>query len=162
MKDPLHHRRFVCAIKLHWRNAGGPVSLTSFLKECRPTIAPLLARNIPWEWIGSRLLAVYEKPYDGVPDEPAPLGTRKKSLIELYSRTTRHQKTGHAQAALGATWQSISDAPGDSAGFKVKLEPSPPFSFVASAPRTGADPPAGRRARIRQSGKVRQSLEQSE
>lgn len=161
MEESSHHQRLVAALKKHWAEAGGPVSLTGFLKECRPTIAPLLAKNISWGWIGARVKAVFANPSGEVSDELAPLHRGKKSLIELYSRTTRSLEVEVEITGAAADCRE-SKANKDDAEAHAFHEKKNASDAVGSAPSAaGPDPPAGRRARIRRSGEIRQNLEPS-
>lgn len=56
MDDETHHQRLIAALKRRWQNVGGPVSLTAFLRECRPTIAELRVKGVGWDWLGPRRL----------------------------------------------------------------------------------------------------------
>ncbi|WP_116654623.1 hypothetical protein [Pelagibacterium sediminicola] len=148
MIDQNHHNTLVAALRNHWREAGGPISLTAYLLLCRPTIAPLLARGVPWSWIGARVLAVYESADAEVPADISPLTERKKkSIIELYSRATRRLRSSQEGSAAGTS---------HSAG--VNLEIADPRQ--AGRPQQGVDPPHQRRARIKQSLEITSRLGQ--
>lgn len=159
MTDLDHHRRFIEALKSRWDAVGGPVSLTSFLNECRPAIAPLLVRRVPWSWIAPRVVAVYLNSSANVPVDVAPLGVaEKKTLIQLYSRTTlRNQRLGldAARAITPEPAPAVSIAAPVHA--ETKIHPSKP-------PQMG-DPPddrRARRARIRQGADISKRLGQFE
>lgn len=159
MTDPNHHRRFIEALKFHWDTAGGPVSLTSFLNECRPAIAPLLVHRVSWSWIAPRVAAVYRNPSADVPADLAPLGKgEKKTLIQLYSRATLRNQRRELDIAR-----------------PIVPEPAPPVSIAAPVhaatkihppkPPQGGDPPddrRARRARIRQGADISKRLGQFE
>lgn len=150
----IHHDRLIQALKAHWQDAGGPLSLTAFLKTCRPSIAPLLARGVPWRWIGARVLAVHENPDAEISPDLEPLaGGKVRSLVVLYSRSTRRldrQDTAAFSAARAAPAAAASRKPLD---YAIRALPTP---------ESGADPPEDRRARIRQSAAITKKLEQLE
>lgn len=145
-----HHDQLVRALRAHWRDAGGPLSLTGFLRECRPSIAPLLARGVQWRWIGPRVLAVFENPDAEVPPDLEPLAEGKmRSLVELFSRSRRRIANEIAPAFSAAT-------------VAASHRPEVPHQGERALParESGADPPENRRARIRQSAAISQKLGQ--
>lgn len=161
MTDPDHHHAFIEALKASWRAAGGPLSLTGFLRECRPVIAPLLARGVSWSWIGARVLAVYIDPKADVPVDIAPLEARKKTLIQLYSRTTLRAK---ASEVVGRVHEP------DAQNVQVEsvLEGGTTTNQEGAVPPGSTDPSpdsqdrAARRARIRHGVDLRSTLGQIE
>jgi hypothetical protein len=157
MSDTNHHRRFVEALRSRWDAVGGPVSLTSFLDHCRPEIAPLLARRIPWSWIAPRVIAVYRNPGADVPPDLASLGSgEKKTLIQLYSRTTLRKRRPEPDAPRHVAPEPV--APEAAQGHAAtRVSPS--------RPPQGSDPPddrRARRARIRQGAEISKRLGQFE
>lgn len=182
MSGSSHHKGFVDALKAHWLDAGGPVSLTSFLWECRPTIAPLLEKGVSWNWLGPRVLAVFEEPDGSIEDGLTIADGRKKTLIELYSRSARRAraKTGAGRANPAdenfrqraensgnlkpLSGQAKTEKVASATCSQVSDVPAIPPESVGATPHgtfsAGADPPIGRRARIRQSSEVRLKLDQ--
>jgi hypothetical protein len=151
MTDPDHHHAFIEALKTSWRAAGGPLSLTGFLRECRPVIAPLLARGVSWAWIGARVLAVYIDPKADVPVDIAPLEARKKTLIQLYSRTTL--RADRTQAPTGRT-----DQAGTKPGNVAQLDHAAALPPRSTDPPPRADLSTNPRERMRQSASLRKNL----
>ena len=160
MNDPAHHRQFIEKLQKHWRDAGGPLSLTSFLRECRPTIAPLLRKNVSWHWLAPRIEAVFDKPMSEIEEDLPAIGPRKKTMIELYSRTTRREnqdppvEEANDDAPEMTDSGSEKDGPGGDALSNVQVDIPPVLSGATSIPN--------RRARIRQSGALRQNLEKKD
>jgi hypothetical protein len=158
MTEADQHYRFTQALKACWDGMGGPVSLTSFLNGCRPVIAPLLERRVPWSWIAPRVLAVFRNPGAQVPADVAALDAEKRTLIQLYSRTTLRLRQREMTLAPSAT---IESEPPVSAPVPITLANGTDMAL----PSNGVDPPddrRARRARIRQGADISNRLGQFE
>lgn len=96
-----HHKNLVHDLREHQRAAGGPVSLTQFLRLARRTLGPLRDNRVAWEWITARVLAVHQTmPGEDIPEDiPAARRRSARLISSLWARVIIVPDTEHIQAS---------------------------------------------------------------
>lgn len=85
-----HHENFVHDLREHQDAAGGPVTLTQFLRLARPAISVLRDNKVAWEWIAARILAVHQTEAGEHIPQGIPAARRRSARLisSLWARVT--------------------------------------------------------------------------
>lgn len=116
------HNSLISKLRNAQLQAGGPVSLSQFLRLARPIIRPLRAQRVPWAWLASRILAVHQTSVEAViPADLSDATDREVKIIStlwlrIASETgATHGEMGIVQETVSATETSLTAAPHEAA-----------------------------------------------
>lgn len=147
-KSNSHHQQFVGALRRRWRRLGGPVSLTGWLRACRPLIQTRLKNGVRWAWLAPRIIGVFTQAGDELAEDLPPVSSKMlKTMRELYRR--------------GAKPQCIGRPDGHRPAMTIQRSPAPMAELSAQLASLPPRPPSdhgGKRGRMRQSLNVAKSL----
>lgn len=110
-----HHEEFVFVLRECQVEAGGPVSLSQFLRLSESPIRKMRDNRVGWDWIAARVLAVHQTtPETQVPEDIPDARRRSSRLVSsLWSRVA--VKPVSQIEASSITNQTIRDFPVESA-----------------------------------------------